>query len=122
MLQPIKSLKNKHYFVVLVLSILVLSTIGVSEGKLIEDEDEGKESRNKLDRRDNNKKINNIGNNSSNAFLQVPHSNPPVVRPPPYTISQEKCPGKSISMKCCKFMYVESMPCSNMYGCQFFFH
>lgn len=34
-------------------------------------------------------------NNSNNgAFVQIPHSNPPTVRPPPYTISDKKCPRK----------------------------
>jgi len=29
-------------------------------------------------------------------FVQIPYSNPPTVRPPPYTISDTKCPGTVI--------------------------
>jgi hypothetical protein len=40
-------------------------------------------------------------NSNPGAFVQIPHSNPPTVKPPPYTISDNKCP--------CKFDYYTAL-------------
>ncbi|XP_021944998.1 uncharacterized protein LOC110843343 [Folsomia candida] len=81
---PSSNPRNLSNFLVLIL--ILISSSNWSDCKIRDSDPDNR----KVDRH-NNRQF----NNGSIAFVQIPHSNPPTVRPPPYTISRDKCPVSS---------------------------